>query len=48
MYFFRIFIKELRRDMKVNPKKQLPKYLNINHVVQNKKMFDKENEIGKS
>ena len=28
MYFFRVFIKELRKDMKLNPKKQnLPKVL---------------------
>ena len=34
MYFFRAFIKELRRDMKLNPKKSgLAKMLDVNHIV---------------
>ena len=33
MYFFRVFIKELRKDMKLNPKKQnLPKVLSKIHI----------------
>ena len=32
MYFFREFIKELRKDMKKYPKKKLPPVLDMNHI----------------
>lgn len=30
MYFYRVFIKELRRDMKRTPKQKLPPFLDVN------------------
>ena len=44
MYFFRVFIKELRRDMKLNPKNPLPKALNINHIIDDKQVLSEIDE----
>ena len=45
MYFYRVFIKELRRDMKRTPKQKLPPYLDVNSYKKEDEGLDLDDDL---